>query len=107
MKETPQEIVVFLRQHKSSLEIAKAVGCSQELINKIASGERQNPRYQIMDGLRDLAKAVKRKTPRGNVGRVQARGLQQIEYPFTCLSERKKNEEAEQKPPVKERQTAD
>lgn len=70
MKETPQEIVVFLRQHKSSLEIAKAVGCSQELINKIASGERQNPRYQIMDGLRDLAKAVKRKTPRGNVGRV-------------------------------------
>ncbi|OFO27199.1 hypothetical protein HMPREF3052_09250, partial [Neisseria sp. HMSC056A03] len=79
MKETPQEIVVFLRQYKSSLEIAKAVGCSQELINKIASGERQNPRYQIMDGLRDLAKAV----------------------------ERKKNEEAEQKSPVKERQTAD
>ena len=36
--------------------------------NKIASGERQNPRYQIMDGLRDLAKAVKRKTPRGHVG---------------------------------------
>ena len=68
MKETPQEIVVFLRQYKSSLEIAKAVGCSQELINKIASGERQNPRYQIMDGLRDLAKAVKRKAPRGNVG---------------------------------------
>lgn len=31
----------------------------------------------------------------------------QIEYPFTCLAERKKNEEAEQKPPVKERQTAD
>lgn len=68
MKETPQEIVVFLRQYKSSLEIAKAVGCSQELINKIASGERQNPRYQIMDGLRDLAKTVKRKTPRRNVG---------------------------------------
>lgn len=68
MKETPREIVVFLRQYKSSLEIAKAVGCSQELINKIASGERQNPRYQIMDGLRDLAKAVKRKTPRGHVG---------------------------------------
>lgn len=60
MKETPKEIVAYLRQHKSSLEIAKAVGCSQELINKIASGERQNPRYQIMDGLRDLAKAVKK-----------------------------------------------
>lgn len=79
MKETPQEIVVFLRQYKSSLEIAKAVGCSQELINKIASGERQNPRYQIMDGLRDLAKAVKRKAPRGTWGRVEARGLQQKE----------------------------
>ena len=68
MKETPQEIVAYLRQYKSSLEIAKAVGCSQELINKMASGERKNPRYQIMDGLRDLAKAVKRKAPRGNVG---------------------------------------
>lgn len=64
MKETPQEIVVFLRQYKSSLEIAKAVGCSQELINKISSGERQNPRYQIMDGLRDLAKAVKQNLKR-------------------------------------------
>lgn len=59
MKETPQEVVAYLRQYKSSLEIAKAVGCSQELINKMASGERKNPRYQIMDGLRNLAKAVK------------------------------------------------
>lgn len=58
MKETPQEIVAYLRQYKSSFEIAKAVGCSQELINKMASGERQNPRYQIMDGLRDLVKTV-------------------------------------------------
>ena len=43
---TPQEIIHDLKKTMSGHEIAKHVGCSPEFINKLANGERKNPRYQ-------------------------------------------------------------
>ena len=51
---TPQEIIHDLKKTMSRHEIAKHVGCSPEFINKLANGERKNPRYQIVDKLRKI-----------------------------------------------------
>lgn len=51
---TPQEIIHDLKKTMSGHEIAKHVECSPEFINKLANGERKNPRYQIVDKLREI-----------------------------------------------------
>ncbi|WP_281785675.1 helix-turn-helix domain-containing protein [Uruburuella suis] len=51
----PSEIIKKLQSKGiSSAEIAKRAGCSVFYVNKIASGERENPSYQIVDRLRAL-----------------------------------------------------
>ena len=52
---TPIEIIKKLKDKGiSAAEIASAVDCTVYYINKIASGERKNPNYQIVDKLRDF-----------------------------------------------------
>ena len=51
----PEEIIKKLRDSGfSSAEIAKEADCTVYYINKILSGERKNPSYQIVDKLRSM-----------------------------------------------------
>ncbi len=54
----PSELIKKLKDAGiGTAEIAKKTGCSIYYINKMATGERKNPSYQIVDKLRELYSA--------------------------------------------------
>ncbi|UOO77953.1 helix-turn-helix domain-containing protein [Neisseria sp. Dent CA1/247] len=59
---TPRKIINELKANGvSTAEIAQAANCTVHYINKIASGKRLSPSYQIVDKLRDFYKTKERR----------------------------------------------